>query len=253
MIIIDSPAVNTANDGVHRFLLSGRTSDHSTPITVRPTLQPTSRLVRLSLRHTPALQGITLDALQTHGAIPLHIGLDVPFADGRFPTPSGKVELYSRTLAQLGLDPLPGWTPAEDAPGRPDAPQAAAFPALMLISGAAHHFVSSSFANHPDFLRHEGETFVEINPQDSAERGIQPGQLVTIANGRGAFTARARITDAVRPGVVVSPKGRWANHSGGRHVNWTTSDAVGDMAGQSTFHTNMVWVAPVVAAAPTFG
>ena len=212
-----------------------------------------AEVLTATARHQPALQGITLDALKAQGAIPLHIQPEVPFADGRFPTPSGKVELFSHTLAQLGLDPLPGWTPAEDAPGRPDAPQAAAFPALTLISGAAHHFVSSSFANHPDFLRHEGETFVEINPQDSAERGIQPGQLVTIANGRGAFTARARVTDAVRPGVVVSPKGRWANHSGGRHVNWTTSDALGDMVGQSTFHTNLVWVTPVVAAASTFG
>ena len=54
----------------------------------------------------------------------------------------------------------------------------------------------------------------------------------------GNFT----LTDAVRPGVVVSPKGRWAKLNGGRNVNWTTSDALADMAGQSTFHSNRVWL-----------
>ena len=52
----------------------------------------------------------------------------------------------------------------------------------------------------------------------------------------------AVVTDGVRPGVVVSPKGRWAKHNGGRNVNWTTSDALADLAGQSTFHSNRVWV-----------
>lgn len=197
-------------------------------------------------RHNLALQGITLDALQQQGVIPLRLAADVPFADGHFPTPSDKVELFSRTLAQLGLDPLPAWTPAADPDiSQSPNPSISSFPPLNLISGAAHHFVSSSFGNRTDFLRHEGETFVEINPRDSAERGIQHGQLIRVANARGAFTARARVTDAVRPGVVVSPKGRWANHSGGRHVNYTTSDALGDMAGQSTFHTNAVWITPL--------
>jgi hypothetical protein len=40
----------------------------------------------------------------------------------------------------------------------------------------------------------------------------------------------------------VSPKGRWAKLDGGRNVNWTTSDALADMAGQSTFHSNRVWL-----------
>jgi anaerobic selenocysteine-containing dehydrogenase len=50
------------------------------------------------------------------------------------------------------------------------------------------------------------------------------------------------VTEGVRPGVVVSPKGRWAKRDGGRNVNWTTSDALADLAGQSTFHSNRVWL-----------
>ncbi len=52
------------------------------------------------------------------------------------------------------------------------------------------------------------------------------------------------VTDGVRPGVVASPKGRWSKLFGGRNVNWTTSDALGDFAGQSTFHSNLVWLRP---------
>jgi anaerobic selenocysteine-containing dehydrogenase len=56
---------------------------------------------------------------------------------------------------------------------------------------------------------------------------------------------RAVVTDDVPPGVVVSPKGRWASLSADRRsVNWLTPDAIADLAGQSTFHSNLVHVRP---------
>jgi anaerobic selenocysteine-containing dehydrogenase len=63
-----------------------------------------------------------------------------------------------------------------------------------------------------------------------------------VENGRGWVQLRAVVTDAVRPGVLASPKGRWSKLDGGRNVNWTVSDALADMAGQSTFHSNRVWI-----------
>ena len=48
------------------------------------------------------------------------------------------------------------------------------------------------------------------------EDQIADGDLVTVGNGRGSCRLRAVLTDAVRPGVVVSPKGRWSKQSGGR-------------------------------------
>jgi anaerobic selenocysteine-containing dehydrogenase len=192
----------------------------------------------------PSLRGITLRLLREKGAVPIRLDDAVPFVDGRFPTPSGKVELFSQTLADVGLDPLPGRfvggaddgdVSAQDL-GRP------ADEALQLLTAAAHHFVSSSFANHPGLLRNAGPAIVEIHPEDAARRGIETGELVLVHNGRGSCRLRAVVTDAVRRGVLVSPKGRWAKLDGGRNVNWTTSDALGDLAGQSTFHSNRVWV-----------
>jgi anaerobic selenocysteine-containing dehydrogenase len=91
-------------------------------------------------------------------------------------------------------------------------------------------------------LRAAGEPFLEIHPADAAARGISHGDQVQVVNSRGWVNLKAVVTEGVRPGVVVSPKGRWARLSGGRNVNWTTPDALGDMAGQSTFHSNRVWV-----------
>jgi anaerobic selenocysteine-containing dehydrogenase len=194
-------------------------------------------------RNLPWLRGITLERLKREGAVPLDIGSDPPFVGGRFPTPSGKVELYCEALAAEGIDPLPGrFRPRADdggvnGDGRWDPAEA-----LELLTGASHHFVSSSLASQPGLLESAGTPFVEIHPDDAAARDIAAGDTVVVENGRGWVRLRAVVTDAVRPGVVVSPKGRWAKKSGGRNVNWTTSDALADLAGQSTFHSNRVWV-----------
>ncbi|MGQ9548020.1 MAG: molybdopterin dinucleotide binding domain-containing protein, partial [Roseiflexus sp.] len=116
-------------------------------------------------------------------------------------------------------------------------------PFLALISGASHHYVSSSFANQPGLRAKEGPPFIEINPEDAAARGIRHGDDVHIESARGWCRLRAVVTDDVPPGVVVAPKGSWASLSpDGRNINWITPDALADLAGQSTFHSNLVQV-----------
>jgi anaerobic selenocysteine-containing dehydrogenase len=195
--------------------------------------------------HNPALRGITLERLQAEGVIPLELPA-TPFEDGHFPTPSGKVELYSQGLAAEGADPLPGTfvLPDDDDPDAAPNGKAEVKQALRLLTGASHHFVSSSLANQPGLLKNAGTPFVEIHPTDAEARGIADGDMVILENSRGWCCLKAVVTDAVRPGVVASPKGRWSKLSGGRSVNWTTSDALADMAGQSTFQTNRVWLRP---------
>ncbi|WP_423225807.1 molybdopterin-containing oxidoreductase family protein [Candidatus Amarolinea aalborgensis] len=198
----------------------------------------------------PGLQGITLARLQEGQPLPLTMASTTPFADLHFPTPSGKVELFSQTLADQGLDPLPGYVNAGDDAAPPDGYATA--DALQLISGAAHHFVTSSLANLDSLLARESSPFLEIHPVDAEARRITQGDIVIVENRRGWCSLRAVVTEAVRPGVVVSPKGRWSRQGNGRNVNWTTPDALGDMAGQSTFHSNRVWVRPAHdASAPT--
>lgn len=195
-------------------------------------------IVDASRAGNPFLAGITLERLQQEGTVPLSIDGQqrVPFADGVFPTPSGKLELYSATLAAQGLDPLPAYQqPAELAAAPADG--------LVLLTGASHHFVTSSMANQPSLRRREGEPFLEIHPADAAARGIGDGDAVLVENARGWCALRAVLTDAVAPGVVVSPKGHWARYApDGRNINWLTPDALADLGGQATFHSNVVRV-----------
>jgi anaerobic selenocysteine-containing dehydrogenase len=191
--------------------------------------------------HNPALRGITLQRLRAEGVVSLSLDEAAPFASGRFPTPSGRVELYSQQLADQGIDPLPGgFVDGDDGSGTNGTGDLAT--SLQLLTGASHHFVSSSLASQPGLVQRAGPPFVEIHPADAAARGIQQGDMVVVANGRGWCRLRAVVTEAVRPGVAVAPKGRWGKLDGGRHVNWTTSDRLADMAGQSTFHSNRVWL-----------
>jgi anaerobic selenocysteine-containing dehydrogenase len=189
--------------------------------------------------HNPLLRGVTLDRLQRDGTVPLNFEErgDVPFADLRFPTPSGKVELRSGAMAERGLNALPEYQPPAEFAERTDDDR------LVLLSGAAHHYVSSSLANVPRLMAKEGTPYLEINPIDAERRCIQHGSSVIVANERGWCELRAIVTEDVPPGVVVSPKGPWARLSPGkRNVNWVTPDALADLANQSTFHSNLVTV-----------
>ena len=197
--------------------------------------------------HNPLLEGLTLEQLKTNKSIALDLEQTTPFADLNFPTPSGKVELFSSAMAEAGLDPLPGWVEGRQDYDPPPNSGPTSDP-LNLISAAAHHFVTSSMANVDGLLKREGVPFLEIHPADAAKRNITDGATVFVENGRGWCKLKAVVTEAVRPGVVASPKGYWPkrdpfrNGQEGRNINWTTSDALADMAGQSTFHSNRVWV-----------
>ena len=192
----------------------------------------------------PRLAGITLDRLRSEGTVAYAPSPDgeVPFADGRFPTPSGKVELRCAAMVAAGLDPLPEYhPPAEFAAGAGDDADR-----LVLISGASHNSVTTSMANLPKLEAKEGTPYVEINPQDAAARRIATGATVRVESARGWCALRAVVTDDVPPGVANAPKGRWARRSpDGRNVNWTTSDALADLGGASTFHSNLVTIRPV--------
>lgn len=148
------------------------------------------------------LNGITLEQLKEKGWASLQVG-DAPFAQGGFPTPSGKCEFYSERLRYL--DPLPTYIPPrEDRLSNPAL--AAKFP-LALISPPAHHFLNSTFVNL--FHKKEVGPTLEIHPLDAFPRGIHADSPVQIFNGRGSFLAKAVVTDRTRPGVVSAPSVWW--------------------------------------------
>ena len=98
--------------------------------------------------------------------------------------------------------------------------------------------------------RREGEASVTIHPDDASSRGIAEGQMVRISNDRGSFLARARVSDAARPGLVVGLSIWWAKMCpGGRNANAVTGQELTDMGGGATFYDVLVDVAPAEPAA----
>jgi anaerobic selenocysteine-containing dehydrogenase len=190
----------------------------------------------------PRVEGITFERLLEQGTVRLSVPdrPAVPFTGGRFPTPSGRVELYSGQLAAAGRDPLPGWTPsAESVDGAPR--QARRYP-LAMVSPASHYFLNSTFGNVPSLMRQAREPQVELHPLDAVARGIQEGDWVEVFNDRGGCRMRARVSEqAVRPGVVATATVWWSRLSpDGRNANWTTSDALSDYGNGASFHGNLV-------------
>ncbi|MDT5122939.1 MAG: hypothetical protein QOC96_2421 [Acidobacteriota bacterium] len=195
----------------------------------------------ISTNH-PALEGITLEGLRATGWMRLNLPETfAPFAEGNFPTPSGKCELFSETLAAQGLPAVPEFIPPGES--RQSAPQVAKNYPLALISPAAHAFLNSSFANLPKQLRQELRPFVEIHPTDAAARSIQDGDTVRAFNERGTCELHAVVTTRAREGVVVSPSVWWNKLSPGKaNINQLTSQKLTDMGNGATFYDALVEV-----------
>jgi len=186
------------------------------------------------------MAGITFERLEREGSVRLAVPDPfVPFAQGAFPTPSGKCELRSEKLLAEGHDPVAGYVPPREGPT--SAPALAERYPLAFISPPAHHFLNSTFSAQPVFVRREGEASVTIHPDDAGPRGIADGAMARVFNDRGSFLARARVSDAARPGVVVGLSIWWAKLCpGGRNANAVTGQELTDMGGGATFYDALV-------------
>ncbi len=169
---------------------------------------------------------------------------EAPYAEGGFPTPSGRCEFHSERLAAQGLDPLPDHIPnAEPGGANPDYP-------LAMISPPARNFLNSSFVNVASLRGIEGQPRLEIHADDAAPRGIASGQMVRVFNPRGEYRCVAEVSERARPGVV-NGLGIWWRKLGpfGTNVNEVTSQRLTDMGRGPTFYDCHVQVAPLEASA----
>ena len=193
----------------------------------------------------PNLRGITFERLEREGSVRLSVGdPHAPFAQGGFPTPSGKCELRSPSLAAQGQDPLAGYVPPREGPTSNPA-LAERYP-LAFISPPAHHFLNSTFSAQPVFVRREGEPFLTLHPEDAASRSIADGAMVRVWNDRGMFQAKARVSDAAKKGVAVGLSVWWPKMCpGGKNANAVTGQELTDMGDGATFYDVLVEVAPL--------
>jgi anaerobic selenocysteine-containing dehydrogenase len=193
-----------------------------------------------------ALQGkFDWEALKRNGFERLEVPQRfAPFAQGGFPTPSGKCEFYSESLQKQGIDPLPFYNPPVEVD---DAQLAKRFP-LAFLSPPARHFLNSSFANMVRFREFEREPHLDMHPDDAAARGIREGDSVRVFNDRGSYVLKARLNGKPRRGVVVAPSVWWKKFSpDGNNANNVTSQHTSDLGNGATFYDCRVDVARISA------
>ncbi len=179
-------------------------------------------------------QTVPFEDLMEDGFVPLEVAR-TPFAQGGFPTASGRCEFFSQRLADQGLSGWPEYVPNAEPP-TPTYP-------LAMISPPARHFLNSTFANVASLSAMEREPILEIHPEDAATRGLVDGALVDVFNDRGTYQCVAKVSARARPGTVVG-LGIWWRKMGrnGTNVNELTSLELTDLGAAPTFYDCAVQV-----------
>ena len=194
------------------------------------------RIRNLLASGSPYLASITLDNLKEGRPIRLNVPEDI--SSNGFGTPSGKIEFYSRSMADQGLDPLPDGEPSIDGDGEGRFH-------LQLITPPRHQFLNSTF-NEIDYLRKQaGVPTIMIHPEDAAARSVEEKMRVRVFNDRGECYLSARLTEDTSPGVTVIEGLYWPRFMpNNRGVNQLTSQHLTDMGQSCAFHCNLVEVEP---------
>jgi anaerobic selenocysteine-containing dehydrogenase len=151
----------------------------------------------------------------------------VQFADRRFATPSGRIEIASAALAGDGLPRVPQpFVEPRPRDGR-----------LRLLSPAHDWLLNTSFGNVAQIAERLAEATIALHPLDAGERGLRAGDRALVSNATGRLVLRV-ICDAQLPrGVALSHKGRWMGPAGLGNVNMLNDGRKSDMGESTAVHS----------------
>jgi len=124
-----------------------------------------------------------------------------------FPTPSGKIEIYSQLVADMNhplIPPIPKYMETWESLNDPLTEK---YP-LQLITPHFKRRAHSQFNNLP-WLRELQTQTISINTIDAGSRGIKEGDMVRVVNDRGEMRIPAQVTERIMPWVVAIPQGAW--------------------------------------------
>lgn len=164
---------------------------------------------------------------------------EVAFSDLAFPTPSGKIELYSQEAARRwGVDPLPDYFEPQESLRR-ESPQSQKYP-LYFMTPNTKNRIHSQFNNLQMIRQVSPAPFVALHPEDARRRNIAEGETVRIFNDRGELRLPARLDFGLKPGCAAVTNGWWISEGGA--VNLLSHGRETDLGYGAAFHDNLVEV-----------
>lgn len=151
--------------------------------------------------------GMSFRELAAHGPVKLPMKYR-KFEEEGFATPTGKIELYSTRLEELGYDPLPYYEEPPESPlSRPDL--AKQFPYVLTTGARIPVFYHSEYRQLPRLRRGGREPRVEMHPSVAEKHGIKRGDWVVISSPRGSIRQRAVLSPDIHPDVIHCEHGWW--------------------------------------------
>ncbi len=149
------------------------------------------------------VSGLDYEILKRKGSIqwpvpsPDHEGTPRLFADGRFFTADGRANIH-------GCDDNSASEPVDGD-----------FPLILTTGRIRDQWHTMTRTGKVNRLKgHIAEPYLEIHPVDAEARDIREGELVDVESRRGVIRLRARVSDAIRPGVIFAPM-HWGGKLGG--------------------------------------
>jgi anaerobic selenocysteine-containing dehydrogenase len=151
--------------------------------------------------------GLTVqDLTSSHGGLPFGEKRIDYFREKGFPTPSKKVELYSETLQELGLDPIPVHRESPQSPVCNEA-MARSYPLILITGSRTVEYLHSEYRDIAKLRERRPEAEAQIHPQTAQSLNVLDGETVVLENPQGTISIRACVTEDILPGVVSVPHG----------------------------------------------
>jgi anaerobic selenocysteine-containing dehydrogenase len=139
---------------------------------------------------------------------------DYTIREGLFRTPSGKIEIYSKALEDVGFDPLPTYLEPERGPVRGDKAFLEKYPLILSVGSRNLYYTHSQHRHVKALKKVYPEALTEMGPETARKFGIDDGDRVVVETNRGWVKMKARVDERVVEGVVLVPHG-WGGEANG--------------------------------------
>ena len=152
--------------------------------------------------------GITFKELVKKGKIVTKESEYRKYEKTGFGTPTGKIELYSTVMENLGYDPLPYYKEPPESPTRtPDL--AKEYPLVLITGGRFHPFFHSEHRQVESLRKRYPWAKMQINPETAKELGLKDDDWVWIETQHGRVMQKVIIDKGIDPRVVHAQHGWW--------------------------------------------